>query len=168
MLPTLLFLIACGAEPAAPAAPAAPVVPAAPAAPPAAPPVAAPAPQRVRANLNTATEAELAAAVPGIGKKMLHEFEEYRPYVSIAQFRKEMAKYVDAATIAGYEQYVYVPVDLAASDASTLQQIGGLTEAEANAFIAGRPYADRAAAVAALGAALSPEEAAAAEALLAP
>ena len=57
---------------------------------------------------------------------MVHEFMEYRPYVSISQFRKEMAKYVDAEKIAGYEQHLYVPIDPSASDAATLLQLPGL------------------------------------------
>ena len=34
-------------------------------------------------------------SIPGIGKKMLHEFKEYRPYKDIKQFRREIGKYVD-------------------------------------------------------------------------
>ena len=97
---------------------------------------------------------------------MVHEFEEYRPYVSIAQFRKEMSKYVDAATIAGYEQHVYVPIDPQASDAATLQQLPGLSPEEAAALIAGRPYADRQAFLDALAQHVSPEEQSAGQALV--
>ena len=59
-------------------------------------------------NLNTATDAEI-LLIPGIGSRMLHEFKEYRPYTSIAQFRREMGKYVDAAEVARLERYVMIP-----------------------------------------------------------
>jgi DNA uptake protein ComE-like DNA-binding protein len=92
-------------------------------------------------NLNTATGDEFKAAVPGLGDRMVHEFEEYRPYRSIQQFRKEMGKYVAAAQIAEYEKYVFVPITPNESDAATLQQIPGLDASEAQALIAARPFA---------------------------
>jgi DNA uptake protein ComE-like DNA-binding protein len=96
---------------------------------------------RAKLNLNTASGAEFKAAVPGLGDRMAHEFEEYRPYRSIQQFRKEMAKYVKPEQIAEYEKYVFVPVVPNESDAPTLQQIPGLDAQEAEALIAARPYA---------------------------
>lgn len=94
-----------------------------------------------RLNLNTATEEELMAAIPGLGERMLDEFLEYRPYVSVQQFRQEIGKYVDESQIAEFEKYVYVPVSINDSDVATLQQISGLTADEAEQLIAGRPYA---------------------------
>jgi DNA uptake protein ComE-like DNA-binding protein len=94
-------------------------------------------------NVNTASEEEFLAHIPGFGKKMAHEFEEYRPYRSIQQFRREIGKYVDAAQVAEYEKYVFVPIDENASDANTLRQIPGLDEKEAGELVAGRPYASR-------------------------
>jgi hypothetical protein len=35
-----------------------------------------------------------------MGKRMLHEFKEYRPYKTIEQFRKEIGKYVDQKEVA--------------------------------------------------------------------
>ena len=93
-------------------------------------------------DLNTATNEQL-LGVPGVNDRMLREFKEYRPYVSIQQFRKELGKYIDDTQIAAYEQYVYVPVDINESDAATLQQIPGVTEQIATDLIAGRPYADQ-------------------------
>lgn len=90
-------------------------------------------------NINTATE-ESFLTIPGVGDKMAYEFEEYRPYVSIRQFRQEMGKYVDEETVAAYEQYIFVPIDANESDAATLLQIPGLDETEADALISGRPY----------------------------
>ncbi|MDH4072234.1 MAG: helix-hairpin-helix domain-containing protein [Gammaproteobacteria bacterium] len=59
----------------------------------------------VPVNLNTAGESDI-LLIPGVGKKMAHEFEEYRPYSSIEQFRREIGKYVDDAEVARLEMYV--------------------------------------------------------------
>jgi DNA uptake protein ComE-like DNA-binding protein len=40
-------------------------------------------------NLNTATKGEL-RLIPGMSRKMVHEFEEYRPYKSLAKFRRSI------------------------------------------------------------------------------
>jgi hypothetical protein len=40
---------------------------------------------------------------------MAHEFEEYRPWTSVEQFRREIGKYVDKAEVARLEQYVSIP-----------------------------------------------------------
>lgn len=62
-------------------------------------------------NLNTAADAEI-LAIPGIGKRMLHEFKEYRPYKSMDQFRREIGKYIDRdkrdAELARLERYVVI------------------------------------------------------------
>jgi hypothetical protein len=41
-----------------------------------------------------------------MGKRMLREFKEYRPYANIEQFRKEIGKYVDKKEVARLERYV--------------------------------------------------------------
>lgn len=56
-------------------------------------------------NLNTAAEAEI-LLIPGVGARMAHEFEEYRPYQNIAQFRREIGKYVNEQEVARLERYV--------------------------------------------------------------
>ena len=56
-------------------------------------------------NLNTASREEI-LMVPGVGERMAHEFEEYRPYQNIEQFRREMGKYVDDDEVARLERYV--------------------------------------------------------------
>ena len=56
-------------------------------------------------NLNNAAESDI-LLIPGVGKKMAHEFEEYRPYSNIEQFRREIGKYVDEEEVARLEQYV--------------------------------------------------------------
>ncbi|HEY9285142.1 MAG TPA: hypothetical protein VIP46_16940 [Pyrinomonadaceae bacterium] len=109
-------------------------------------------------NLNTATRDEFLAKVPGLGDRMVHEFEEYRPYKSIQQFRREMLKYVPQAKIDEYERYVFVPVDENGSDAATLRQLPGLDEREAAELAAGRPYASREAFLSKLAEKVSPED----------
>jgi radical SAM superfamily enzyme with C-terminal helix-hairpin-helix motif len=93
-----------------------------------------------------------------MGNRMVHEFEEYRPYKSIQQFRKEIGKYVDQGQVAEYEKYIFVPIDENQSDAATLQQTPGLDAGEAQALIAGRPYASRDAFLAKLAEKVSPDE----------
>ena len=90
-------------------------------------------------NINTATS-EAFQTIPDVGDKMVHEFEEYRPYVSIQQFRREIGKYVDESQVAAYEKYIYVPVHRNDSDMATLLQVPGLDEDEAKDLISGRPY----------------------------
>jgi DNA uptake protein ComE-like DNA-binding protein len=114
-------------------------------------------------NLNEASEEDF-LAVPGVGENMAHEFEEYRPYVSIRQFRREIGKYVDEEQVAAYEEHVFVPVKANESDAATLQQLPGVDEEAAQALINGRPYASREAFFEALSEHVSAEQRAAAEA----
>ena len=106
---------------------------------------AAPAAANAKLDLNTATEDQLLATIPGFGSRMVREFLEYRPYTTIAQFRKEIGKYVSADVVTEYEKYVYVPVSVNDADAATLQQIPGVDAAAADALIGARPYADNAA-----------------------
>lgn len=74
----------------------------------------------VHINLNTATPQEI-LLVPGAGKRMVHEFEEYRPWKTYAQFDKEIGKYVGAERTAQLAQYTFIPVRLnTASDADIL------------------------------------------------
>ena len=94
-----------------------------------------------KVNLNTASADDFLAAIPGLGNRMVREFMEYRPYISIQQFRREIGKYVDEAQVTAYESYVYVPIAINDSDAETLQQIPGLSVDEAAALMAARPFA---------------------------
>ena len=91
-------------------------------------------------NLNTASGDEFFGAIPGLGNRMVREFMEYRPYISIQQFRQEIGKYVDQTQVAAYEDYVYVPIAINDSDAETLQQIPGLSAEDARALISARPF----------------------------
>ncbi len=77
-------------------------------------------------NLNTASRDEI-MLVPQMGPRFLREFLEYRPYKSMAQWRREMGKYVKEDEVARMEQYVFVPVDLntaADADILTLPGVG--------------------------------------------
>ncbi len=56
-------------------------------------------------NLNTASDADI-MSIPRMGQRMLREFKEYRPYKALAQFRREIGKYVDAREVARLERYV--------------------------------------------------------------
>jgi DNA uptake protein ComE-like DNA-binding protein len=94
----------------------------------------------VRLDLNAASGDDF-RTIPGVGNRMVREFMEYRPYVSIRQFRREIGKYVSDEQVAAYEQYVYVPVDPNSADAETLMQLTGVDEAIAEALIEARPYA---------------------------
>jgi len=58
-------------------------------------------------DLNTATDEEI-LLIPGVGRRMLREFKEYRPYKAIEQFRREIGKYVDKDEVARLERYVTI------------------------------------------------------------
>lgn len=90
-------------------------------------------------NLNTASEEEF-LMIPGVGEKMAHEFAEYRPYRKIAQFRREMGKYVDDEEIARYEQYVFVPVALNSATDEEILAIPGVGDRMLHEFKEYRPY----------------------------
>lgn len=93
----------------------------------------------VHLNLNTASREEI-LLIPGVGNRMLHEFLEYRPYKALAQFHREIGKYVDDKELARLEQYVFVPIDLnSASDADILS-IPGLGKRMLHEFKEYRPY----------------------------
>jgi DNA uptake protein ComE-like DNA-binding protein len=68
----------------------------------------------------TATREEI-LMIPNAGPRMAREFFEYRPYKALAQWHREIDKYVDDAELARLEQYVFVPLDLnTATDADIL------------------------------------------------
>jgi DNA uptake protein ComE-like DNA-binding protein len=93
----------------------------------------------VHLNLNTCTREEI-LLIPNAGTRMAREFFEYRPYKALAQFHREIDKYVDDAELARLEQYVFVPIDLnTASDADILT-IPGSGPRMLHEFKEYRPY----------------------------
>lgn len=93
----------------------------------------------IHINLNSATREEI-LLVPGIGPRMLREFLEYRPYRAMAQFRREMGKYVNAEEVARMEQYVFVPMDLNTATDQELMTIPGFGPRMLREFKEYRPY----------------------------
>lgn len=90
-------------------------------------------------NLNTTPEEQF-MLVPKVGKKMAHEFEEYRPYISMEQFRREIGKYVSEDQVAAYEKYVFVPVNLNTASEEEILGIPGVGEKMLHEFEEYRPY----------------------------
>jgi DNA uptake protein ComE-like DNA-binding protein len=90
-------------------------------------------------NLNNAPESEI-LLIPGMSGKMAHEFEEYRPYGSIEQFRREIGKYVDEAEVARLEQYVFIPVHLNEGSEEDFAGIPGMTPKMVHEFEEYQPY----------------------------
>lgn len=93
----------------------------------------------VHINLNTATSAEM-LLIPGMGKRMVHEFEEYRPYKALAQFRKEIGKYGDEKEVARLEQYVFIPINLNTASDEDILSIPGSGRRVLHEFKEYRPY----------------------------
>ena len=99
---------------------------------------AAVAPSFTRFNLNTATGDDF-LTIPDMNNRMVREYMEYRPYVSILQFRQEIGKYVGDEQVAAWEPYVYVPIQIDQADVETLKQIPGVDDTIANELIAANP-----------------------------
>jgi DNA uptake protein ComE-like DNA-binding protein len=93
----------------------------------------------IHINLNTASRDEI-LLIPGVGNRMLHEFEEYRPYPALAKFHREIDKYVDDKELARLEQYVFVPIDLNTASDENILSIPGLGKRMLHEFKEYRPY----------------------------
>ena len=93
----------------------------------------------VHLNLNTATREQI-LLIPNAGPRMVREFQEYRPYKALAQFHREIGKYVDATELARLEQYVFVPIDLNAASDEDIQTIPGVGARMLREFKEYRPY----------------------------
>jgi DNA uptake protein ComE-like DNA-binding protein len=57
--------------------------------------------------LNSATPADF-MTVPGVGQRMVREFEEYRPWRTKEQFDREIGKYVDQKEVARLWRFVVI------------------------------------------------------------
>jgi len=93
----------------------------------------------VHINLNTATGEEI-MLIPRAGKKMAHEFEEYRPWRSFAQFNKEIGKYVGPAETARLAQYGFIPINLNTATDEDILSIPALGPRMLREFKEYRPY----------------------------
>jgi len=93
----------------------------------------------VTINLNAAPRAEI-LLIPGLSERMAHEFEEYRPYTSLEQFRREIGKYVPATEVARLEQYVFVPMNLNNATGAAFLTIPRMTQRMVHEFEEYRPY----------------------------
>ena len=90
-------------------------------------------------NLNTTAEVDF-KMIPGVGNRMAHEFEEYRPYMSVKQFKREIGKYVDENEVSRYLNYVFVPVELNTSTEDDIKSLPGVGNRISHEFIEYRPY----------------------------
>ncbi len=93
----------------------------------------------IHINLNTASGEEI-LLVPGAGKRMAHEFDEYRPWKSYAQFDKEIGKYVDAKEVARLAQYTFIPVNINTATDEDVMSIPGAGRRMAREFKEYRPW----------------------------
>ena len=90
-------------------------------------------------DLNGASREEI-MVIPGMTRRMAHEFEEYRPYTSLDQFRREIGKYVDADEVARLESHVFIPMALNTASEADFKTIPGMTNRMVHEFEEYRPY----------------------------
>jgi len=93
----------------------------------------------VHLNLNTATRDEI-LLIPGIAQKMAHEFDEYRPWKTWAQFDKEIGKYVGKEETDRLKQYVFIPVNLNTATDEDIMSIPGAGQKMVHEFKEYRPW----------------------------
>jgi DNA uptake protein ComE-like DNA-binding protein len=97
----------------------------------------------VHINLNTATRDEI-LLIPGIAQKMAHEFDEYRPWKTWAQFDKEIGKYVGKEETDRLKQYVFIPVNLNTATDEDIMSIPGAGQKMVHEFKEYRPWKTKA------------------------
>jgi DNA uptake protein ComE-like DNA-binding protein len=93
----------------------------------------------VHINLNTATKEEI-LLVPGAGARMTHEFAEYRPWKTWAQFDKEIGKYVGPEATAQLAQYCFIPLNLNTATDEEILTIPGAGPRMVREFKEYRPW----------------------------
>jgi DNA uptake protein ComE-like DNA-binding protein len=97
----------------------------------------------IHINLNTASAEEI-MLIPGAGRRMAHEFDEYRPWRTWAQFDKEIGKYVDAKEVERLKQYTFIPLNLNTASEADFMTIPGVGKRMAHEFEEYRPWKARA------------------------
>jgi DNA uptake protein ComE-like DNA-binding protein len=97
----------------------------------------------IHVNLNSGTAPEI-LLIPGAGKRMAHEFEEYRPWRNWAHFDKEIGKYVPLAEVNRLKQYVFIPLNLNTATDEQLMTIPGVGARMVREFKEYRPWRSQA------------------------
>lgn len=93
----------------------------------------------IHVNLNVSPRDEI-LLIPRAGTRMAREFDEYKPYVNYAQFRREIGKYVNEQEVAHLEQYTFIPIDLNTASDSAILSIPGAGRRVLIEFKEYRPY----------------------------
>jgi DNA uptake protein ComE-like DNA-binding protein len=93
----------------------------------------------VHINLNTATAPEI-MLIPGAGKRMAHEFDEYRPWKAFAQFDKEIGKYVDKTEVERLKSYTFIPLNPNTASDADFMTIPGVGARMVHEFKEYRPW----------------------------
>ena len=93
----------------------------------------------IHVNLNTGTPEEI-LLIPGAGKRMVREFDEYRPWRNWAQFDKEISKYVGMPETNRLKQYVFIPVNLNTATDEDILTIPGAGPRMVREFKEYRPW----------------------------
>ncbi len=93
----------------------------------------------VHVNLNKATREEI-LLIPGIATKMAHEFDEYRPWKTWAQFDKEIGKYVGKEETDRLKQFVFIPINLNTATDEDILSIPGAGQKMVHEFKEYRPW----------------------------
>ncbi|HEY0969229.1 MAG TPA: hypothetical protein VGD88_17680 [Opitutaceae bacterium] len=93
----------------------------------------------VHVNLNTGTPEEI-LLIPGAGRRMVREFDEYRPWVNYTQFDKEISKYVGQENTDKLKQYVFIPVKLNTASDEDILSIPGAGRRMVREFKEYRPW----------------------------
>lgn len=97
----------------------------------------------IHVNLNTGTGPEI-LLIPGAGKRMAHEFEEYRPWRNWAHFDKEIGKYVPQTEVDRLKQYVFIPINLNTATDDLFLTIPGVGQRMVHEFKEYRPWTSQA------------------------
>ncbi len=97
----------------------------------------------VHVNLNAGTNEEI-LLIPGAGRRMTIEFPEYRPWVSWAQFDREISKYVGQEATDKLKQYVFIPVKLNTATNEDILSIPGAGNRMVREFNEYRPWTTKA------------------------